>query len=276
KFDGDGVLLDEWGSYGTGNGQFIAPFDIAVGGGYVYVFDFNFRVQKFDTDGNYVTKWGSQGSGPGQFEGGSRGIAVSSAGKVYVADSDYRIQKFETNGQYLTQWGEHGSAPGQFDIIGGSAIDAIGNLYSIDPQNRRVQKYFDGALMLDDGESVTFDLNAAGYDISELLPDDWDLTDISCDGGSPQISGDSVYVTLPPAADIECVFTNTALSGSITVVKQLVGAVPPADWAFTGDLDAFTIDKAGGSKLFDDLPIDTYVITETAVPGYAQSVSCTN
>ena len=45
---------------------------------------------------------------------------------------------------------------------------------------------------------------------------------------------------------------------------------------FTGDLDAFTIDKTGGSKLFDDLPIDSYVITETVVPGYVQSVSCTN
>ena len=60
-----------WGSYGTGNGQFIYPKGIAVGTsppGDVYVVDTgNNRIQKFTPTGNYIGQWGSYGSENGQF-----------------------------------------------------------------------------------------------------------------------------------------------------------------------------------------------------------------
>ena len=56
----------EWGSSGTGNGQFGIPVGgmTADAAGNVYVVDSgNDRIQKFDADGTYVDQWGSFGSG---------------------------------------------------------------------------------------------------------------------------------------------------------------------------------------------------------------------
>lgn len=65
-------------------------------------------------------------------------------------------------------------------------------------------------------------------------------------------------------------------TGSITVVKQLVGAAPGADWQFTGGLGAFTLPAAGGQQLFSNLAAGSYQIVETATSGYTTTVSCTN
>ena len=48
-FTSDGTFVKQWGSSGSGDGQFNAPYGIAVdGSGFVYVADtFNNRVQKF-------------------------------------------------------------------------------------------------------------------------------------------------------------------------------------------------------------------------------------
>jgi DNA-binding beta-propeller fold protein YncE len=60
-------LVDQWGTPGTGNGEFNAPSGIAVDktGGYIYVNDEgNDRIQKFSSDRTYVTQWSvSVGSG---------------------------------------------------------------------------------------------------------------------------------------------------------------------------------------------------------------------
>ncbi len=141
----------KWGSFGSGDGQFNLPKDIAVdGSGNVYVADgSNARIQKFDGTGTFLTKWGSQGPGDGQF-GQPRGIAVEGSGNVYVADwrSDgytlyYRIQKFDGTGTFLTKWGSFGSGDGQFDLPFGIAVDGSGNVYVADHSNHRIQK-FDG------------------------------------------------------------------------------------------------------------------------------------
>src|SRR5688572_6346899 len=74
--------LGQWGTLGTGDGQFLAPADVAVDAqGHIYVGDFhNHRVQKFDSHGNFLTKWGSPGSGDGQFAG-ALGVAIGLHGE---------------------------------------------------------------------------------------------------------------------------------------------------------------------------------------------------
>src|SRR5262249_8598108 len=61
KFDSTGTFLLQWGSLGSGDGQFDFPIGIAVdGSGNVFVADTgNFRIQKFDNTGTFLTKWGS-------------------------------------------------------------------------------------------------------------------------------------------------------------------------------------------------------------------------
>jgi sugar lactone lactonase YvrE len=135
--------ITQWGTKGTGNGQFEGPDGIAVdSSGNVYVTDYGInRVQKFDSTGVYITKWGNYGSGNGQFYL-PIGIAVDSSGNVYVADrGNHRVQKFNSGGGYITQWGHLGGGNGQFDGPPGIAIESSGNVYVTDTVNMRVQKF---------------------------------------------------------------------------------------------------------------------------------------
>ena len=145
RADNPPTYLFQWGSQGSGNGQFAAPEGIAIdSSNNVYVADTqNYRVQKFNYNGNYLTQWGNPGSGNGQFEI-PEGIAVDSSNNVYVADTqNYRVQKFDSNGNYLTQWGSSGSGNGQFNEPFGIAVDSSNNVYVADIFNDRIEK-FDG------------------------------------------------------------------------------------------------------------------------------------
>lgn len=136
-------VFDKWGSFGSGDGQFNEPADIA----YVpftknvYVSDLNNdRIQKFDSIGNFILKWGTSGNMPGQFKHPGD-IAVDSKDKfVYVADiGNDRIQKFDSNGNFVTQWGSSGNGDGQFNHPGDIAIDASNKiLYVTDIGNHRI------------------------------------------------------------------------------------------------------------------------------------------
>ena len=69
KPSGSHVFLFQWGSHGSGSGQFNYPYGIAVDGtGNVFVQEyFNHRIQKFNSTGAFISQWGSYGSGIGQF-----------------------------------------------------------------------------------------------------------------------------------------------------------------------------------------------------------------
>ena len=137
------VYCGQWGSYGTGPGQFNYPMGVAVdASGNVCVSDYmNSRIQKFTSGGGYITQWGSYGTGPGQF-GYPFGIAVDASGNVYVSDANNsRIQKFTNSGGYITQWGSSGGGHGQFNQPRGVGVDASGNVYVVDTENHRIQKF---------------------------------------------------------------------------------------------------------------------------------------
>ncbi len=147
----------QWGSRGSGNGQFDSPQGVAVDSpGNVYVADSsgsisapygNNRVEKFTSTGTYVTQFGcatgvcSVGSAPGQFFE-PYGVAVDSSGNLYVADfGNSRVEKFTSTGTYVTQWGSYGFGPGQFDTPRGVAVDSSGNVYVTDYGGRGVEKF---------------------------------------------------------------------------------------------------------------------------------------
>ena len=136
--------VTQWGSHGTGNGQFTSPRGAAIGSnGIVYVLDTgNKRVEEFTSDGTYVTQWGSSGSGNGQFLEPLAIAANTTTGNIYVADGfNCNIQEFTSNGTYVMQWGSCGFGNGQFSFPTGIAVSGNNNLYVSDWDNSNVQEF---------------------------------------------------------------------------------------------------------------------------------------
>ncbi|MFN8524568.1 MAG: NHL repeat-containing protein [Chloroflexota bacterium] len=139
----DEQYLDQFTTFGGGDGQLIWPTAIAIdrGTGHVYVADEQRNdVQEFDRDGQFVHKWGGPGSAPGQLNHPS-GLAVDSTGDVLVVDSlNNRVQRWSREGRWKSRFGGPGTGSGQFNMPWGIAVDAADNLYVADWRNSRVQK----------------------------------------------------------------------------------------------------------------------------------------
>ena len=99
---------------------------------------------------------------------------------------------------------------------------------------------------------------------------------VSCDNGATGM--DSATFNLDTGEDVTCTFTNTQdapPSGDLTITKVVVGTTPGADWAFSGDLGPFNLPASGGGATYSDQATGSYTITETYVPGWATTTSCT-
>ena len=176
EYTTSGSFVTQWGASGTGNGEFMNIWSIAVDeSGNVYTTD-RYRVQKFDSSGNYLTQWGVSGSGNGNFNE-PRGVLVYGS-TVYVADmGNLRIQTFTEAGTYTGQWScaypneltsdSHGNlimvsggdianyttsgalnsrwstsaACGKFNSPRDVTIDSSDNVYVLDSGNNRVEVF---------------------------------------------------------------------------------------------------------------------------------------
>ena len=100
------LFVRKWGSFGTGNGQFERPHDVAFdSNGNVYVSGRdNNNIQKFTHNGTFILKWGTKGSGDGQFKI-PYSIGIDPSDHIFVVDRENsRIQEFDTNGTFIKKW----------------------------------------------------------------------------------------------------------------------------------------------------------------------------
>ncbi len=149
RFSPTGRFLGQWGSYGSGPGQFGAVDGLAVDAhGDVYVLDSTHaRVERFTASGRLLDTWGHPGHALGELDLGpgfgpdkppGGGIAVG-GGYAYVADSaNNRIVRYDLDGSHPLLWGWPGAAPGRFSSPRGLAV-AGGVVYVADEGNHRVQ-----------------------------------------------------------------------------------------------------------------------------------------
>jgi DNA-binding beta-propeller fold protein YncE len=136
-----GELIREWGSFGTGPGQFIYPTDIAFDSkGNIFVSEYgdNDRIQVFDREGKVLYQFGKFGDGPGEFSRPQSMLIENDL--VYVTDEcNHRIVVFRTDGAFVRNMGKVGSALGELRFPYGLAMDSVGHLIVCEFGNNRVQ-----------------------------------------------------------------------------------------------------------------------------------------
>lgn len=110
------ALIGNFGSFGSGNGEFFRPHGIAIdSAGYIYVADTNnHRVQKFTSHGIFVEAFGTYGTADGQFDA-PRDIAIRDTGAsqlVYVSDwNNNRVQVWKKDIHHTGGGGGRTSMP---------------------------------------------------------------------------------------------------------------------------------------------------------------------
>ena len=128
EFSTTGTYIRKFGSKGSGNGQFSAPFDIVTepSSGDLFVTDKeNDRVEEFTPSGVFLATFGTSGTGNGQFSA-PKGIAINAAGGIYVAD---------TGNNRMSEWSE--TAP----RVTKYTYDADGDLEKQTDPNGNTTKY---------------------------------------------------------------------------------------------------------------------------------------
>jgi sugar lactone lactonase YvrE len=160
----------EFGSFGTGDGDFKAPSGLALDTGtdLLYIADTdNDRIQIIDVDGNcdrnddeylakdvcFVDEFGEKGTGDGEFDSPTALVLDSQNKLLYVADSgNDRIQIIDVDGNcsgtaelakdvcFVDEFGETGNGNGEFSLPSGLALDTGSDLlYIADTNNDRIQ-----------------------------------------------------------------------------------------------------------------------------------------
>ena len=129
------VFLLQFGSYGTGPGQFLHTSCLTVTAfGEVYLADGrNNRVQRFSSTGTFLSQWG--------LPAGPYGVAVAPDGTVYTSGEGDRVRHFDAMGSLLGAWGATGSGESEFRLPVDVTVDAAGFVYVADSGNFRIQKF---------------------------------------------------------------------------------------------------------------------------------------
>ena len=132
KYTADGEYVMEFGSVGTGPGQFDLIHGIAVDrNGRIYVSDrMNHRIQVFTEDGEFIEEW------PDIYD--PVGIFIDQNDAVLVLDGTLnRMLKYSLEGELLDYWGAYGEVssmgrsgwPGGMSLPHQMDVDDDGNLY---------------------------------------------------------------------------------------------------------------------------------------------------
>ncbi len=150
KFSAEGKFIKQWGTPGSGPGQFIGPHSLAIDSrGRLLVADrTNNRIQIFDQDGKFITEWK-------QF-GRPSGLAIGQDDMLYVGDSE----STDKEGAYGYNPGcrrgiRIGSArdgkviafipdpdtQGATSMAEGVAVDRQGNVYGAEVGPKDLKKY---------------------------------------------------------------------------------------------------------------------------------------
>jgi DNA-binding beta-propeller fold protein YncE len=137
-------LVRQFGSFGTGDGQFIYPTHVAFAEGRAYVSEYggNDRVSVYTPSGEFVTSFGRPGSAAGEFSR-PESLAVDPKRRLlYVADAcNHRVARYTLRGELAGYIGSVGQGPGELRYPYGLALAADGTLVVCEYGNNRLQLF---------------------------------------------------------------------------------------------------------------------------------------
>jgi DNA-binding beta-propeller fold protein YncE len=143
KYDRNGKWIKNWGSRGTGEGQFNIVHGIAIDAqGNVYVGDEgNKRVQVFDTEGTFKTQFTNVGAPTALCltRGAQPVLYVAHTGDPDGMD-DAAIYKVDLKGNVLGRFGSAGKLPKEFSLVNSIDCRNENELLVGELANWRVQK----------------------------------------------------------------------------------------------------------------------------------------
>jgi len=147
KYSIDGSLINAWGKYGKGDGEFGLGHHIDIDidkDGMVFVADSgNHRIQYFTANGTYIGKWGQSGSTKGKFSG-EMAITIATDDTVYILDVQddpmiiSRIQKFSRVGDFIDIIDQ---TSGIVDLIVDIVSSPNGRIYALAAATGEIRQY---------------------------------------------------------------------------------------------------------------------------------------
>lgn len=140
---GDEMLT--FGTYGTGDGEFLYPTDIAFGGdGTVYVSEYggNDRISVFTKEGVFLRSFGHHGKEMDAFRRPQSIVIHPTSDELYIADSaNHRIVVYSAQGTMLRSFGSVGDQQGELLYPYGIEILQDGTLLVTEFGNNRIQQF---------------------------------------------------------------------------------------------------------------------------------------
>jgi uncharacterized repeat protein (TIGR01451 family) len=258
---GSPTVVDESSAFPTNlnqSGRVVIDVDGLVAGG-SYVVEFDVRIgcnPPYKLTGNVQASFDGGTSNPGtEFEGkfGGGNQTIPMFLNAFEADLTIRkaVEGTTSSQSFPFELQTDGATPDEFSLT------------------HNQTKAYTGSNALFPGT----------YTVTELVPENWDLTGISCTGTggyTVDLDRDLVSVTLAAEDSLTCTFTNREAPGSITIVKDTLPANSSQSFTFTkgGDFPAGTFDLTGQSagdantETFSGLAAGTYTIAETIPTGW--------
>ncbi|MBF8964997.1 IPT/TIG domain-containing protein [Pontibacter sp. FD36] len=170
--------------FALADSRLINPLTFAIDdNGFIYILEYSgpsntpqSRIKKFDSDGNYITMFSP--SLPGYYNAYqgfiSAGLAVDHTGAIYVTNFNnndpHALTKLNPEGAIIAKYGPRGKEPGQLSGPLDVTVDAAGNVYVLDMNGKRVQKFSSNGKFIQ--EYGTYDKNEASFSIRASIASD--------------------------------------------------------------------------------------------------------
>jgi DNA-binding beta-propeller fold protein YncE len=144
-FSPTGETLFEFGRYGTEEGCFIFPTDVAFApDGRIFVSEYggNDRISVFTETGEFLSAFGAPGSGQGQFSRPAALCVDESRRLLYVADAcNHRIAVYDLQGKLIRYIGSAGLDRGHLRYPYDLALRDDGTIIVCEYGNNRIQSF---------------------------------------------------------------------------------------------------------------------------------------